>query len=212
MIRNVVWDWNGTLLDDVEACVASLNVLLRERGMPAVAPAEYRAAFGFPVKQYYVHLGFDFAVEDWTALAARYHALFIERSVDCSVRPGTFRALSRLRDAGRRLSLLSACRTDLLSNMVCEQGVDSWFDGLFGLSDYFAESKSAAGRRMLETLYYAPAETVLVGDTTHDREVAAELGCGCILVSGGHQSREKLERCGCPVVDSVEAAAALALA
>ena len=44
----------------------------------------------------------------------------------------------------------------------------------------------------------------MIGDTTHDYETARALGADCVLYAGGHQCREKLEKCSCPVIDEIE--------
>jgi phosphoglycolate phosphatase len=72
VIKHVVWDWNGTLLDDVDACVDSINSLLRERAMPTIARDHYLEHFGFPVRDFYVHLGFDLDREDFDSISAAF--------------------------------------------------------------------------------------------------------------------------------------------
>lgn len=57
----ILWDWNGTLLDDVQLCVDALNRLLARYGYPQRYDRDqYRAIFGFPVQEYYARAGFDF--------------------------------------------------------------------------------------------------------------------------------------------------------
>ena len=58
----VLWDWNGTLLDDVALCVDALNRLLRIYHYPQqYSLAQYREIFGFPIEDYYIRAGFDFS-------------------------------------------------------------------------------------------------------------------------------------------------------
>lgn len=69
----ILWDWNGTLLDDVELCVDALNRLLVSFGYPQqYSLAEYREIFGFPIEDYYVRAGFDFSKDSFADLAKRY--------------------------------------------------------------------------------------------------------------------------------------------
>ena len=69
-----------------------------------------------------------------------------------------------------------------------------------GSEDHYAEGKVVQGLRMLEALHVAPEETVLIGDTTHDAEVAKAMGVVCILIPCGHNSRDRLMRCGVEVI------------
>ena len=69
----ILWDWNGTLLDDVDLCVDALNRLLAGFGYPQRYDHErYRAIFGFPIEEYYVRAGFDFTKHSFAELAEKY--------------------------------------------------------------------------------------------------------------------------------------------
>lgn len=74
---HIIWDWNGTLLDDVARCMAVINAMLEKRGLPALASVDaYRSVFGFPVRDYYRRVGFDFGKEAFETLAAEYIELY----------------------------------------------------------------------------------------------------------------------------------------
>ena len=209
MISHVIWDWNGTLLDDAQACVEAINVLLRRRRLREVTRAEYVEVFEFPVRNYYLQLGFDFAKDDWDRVAAEYHAVYAVTSAGAPLRTGALPAVQRMQRAGLALSVLSACELSLLKRMMAERGILDPFQHVYGLSDLFARSKLELGRAMLSATGLPPDATLLVGDTTHDFEVAQELGCRCLLMTGGHQSASRLSRCGCPMVDDLEGVLAL---
>ena len=66
----VVWDWNGTLLDDAEVCLAVMDRMLVRRGLPPIGDMErYREIFTFPVRDYYALAGLDMDAEPFTDLA-----------------------------------------------------------------------------------------------------------------------------------------------
>jgi phosphoglycolate phosphatase len=198
-VKHVIWDWNGTLLDDVPACVSSLNDILSARGMPRVSIEDYQQQFGFPVKSFYTKLGLDFEQEDWDALAREYHDLYGNYAADAPLREGITRVLSGLRRRQIPMSVLSACESKILDRMVSDRDVDHYFVEVRGLHNLYAESKMHLGKQLLLELGASPHEVLFVGDTTHDFEVAAELGCSCVLLSGGHQSLKRLRKCDCPV-------------
>jgi hypothetical protein len=108
MFKHLIWDWNGTLLDDAAACVAAINTLLARRRLPQVSRQQYLDVFDFPVRNYYLQLGFDFAREDWDRLTEEYHAEYAETSRQSPLRAGTQAALAALQAAGLSLSVLSA--------------------------------------------------------------------------------------------------------
>ena len=69
----IFWDWNGTLLDDVDFTHGCLNWMLETHGYPQRYDlAEYREIFGFPIEEYYLRAGFDFARHPYPELAARF--------------------------------------------------------------------------------------------------------------------------------------------
>jgi len=210
MLQHIIWDWNGTLLDDAAACVAALNVLLQRRGLPPVTPADYQRDFAFPVQAYYRRLGFDFSREDWDALAAEYHAAYAVTSARAPLRRGARAVLRVLRQRDCVLSVLSACEINLLRRMMRERGVLEHFDHVYGRTDLYAHSKLELGHGLLAGAGLAPEVTLLVGDTTHDFEVARALGCACLLVPGGHQDLARLRSCGCPIVSDLEEVVAYA--
>ncbi len=199
-IQHVIWDWNGTLLDDVSACVLSLNDILSGRGLKCVSIEDYQAEFDFPVKSFYTKLGLNFEQEDWDALAREYHNLYGSYAENTPLRKGIAEVLDHISNLGIEMSVLSACETSILERMLKQREIDSYFRQVSGLHNLYAESKIDIGKELISTLPVASANTLLVGDTTHDFEVAGELNCHCILVAGGHQSSNRLEACGCPLV------------
>ncbi len=74
----IIWDWNGTLLDDVDAAVGALNRMLAARGVPPTTRDYYRGHFGFPVRPFYAELGVDLEHEDWDRICVDFHRFMEE--------------------------------------------------------------------------------------------------------------------------------------
>jgi phosphoglycolate phosphatase len=209
--RHLIWDWNGTLLDDVQACVRSINHLLTRRSLTALDEERYRRVFGFPVRGYYATLGFDFACEDWDALAREFHEQYDIEARDSSLRDGIVGLLAMLSARKVPMSVLSASESSILGRMLETHAISHHFAHICGLSDLYAGSKVQLGRKLLERLALPPAEVLLIGDTIHDYEVACELQCRCVLLAGGHQATDRLLQCECPVLTSPDQLASLCL-
>jgi phosphoglycolate phosphatase len=203
MIRHVIWDWNGTLLDDVDCCVATLNSLRAERGMPLVSRAEYRAGFGFPVQAYYQAIGFDFAVDDFATLSRDFHARYRARAAEMRVVDGARELLGALAGRGIGHLVISAMETGLLGQMLAEHAISPLLAGWHGRDDQAGVGKVELGASAVSARALDPAELLVVGDTLHDLELAQAIGCRALLYAGGHQSRERLDATGTPVVDSL---------
>lgn len=204
-VRHIIWDWNGTLLDDVAACVDAINAMIRRRGLAHLARDRYRSIFQFPVKNYYTELGFDLDAEDWDAIAREFHADYDRTSREAGLRRGVEDLLGELHTAGIPMSILSASEAGILENMLRARGIAPIFEHVYGLSNLYAASKLELGHALLETLPVPATEILMIGDTTHDHEVAVAMGCCCWLLAGGHQAPDRLRQCGCPVFDNLGA-------
>ena len=207
--RHVIWDWNGTLLDDAWLCVEILNGLLRDARLPPLTVDEYRADFSFPVLGFYERRGFDFKTHSFAEVSERYIAAYNHRRYECQLQPGAHSALERLRAAGVEQSVLSAYREDTLREAVAHYDLTQYFTRLSGLDNVRAEGKVARGHTHLRALelHEAPHIVLLIGDTAHDHEVAAALGADCVLLHHGHMHPERLGGRGVPMVGSLGEAA-----
>jgi phosphoglycolate phosphatase len=200
---DVVWDWNGTLLDDAWLCRDIMNEQLVTRKLPPLSMERYGAIFGFPVKAYYEKAGFDFSSEPFEIPAREFIAVYEARRHEAELCDGAVDTLKQLREAGVRQHLLSAYSHDSLSTIVAAHGLTSFFTTLAGIPDVFAASKLERGLELAAAITGPEHRALLVGDTDHDCEVAAEMGIDCVLVPAGHQSLERLQACGVPVLQSL---------
>ena len=204
----ILWDWNGTLLDDVELCENALNRLLQRYGYPQRYDHEqYRAIFGFPVEDYYVRAGFDFTRHSFAELAESYMEDYIPASAACPLMAGAVDALEAFKNAGLRQVILSASPVTTLTRQVEERGVTPYFDRLLGLGDIYAKSKVEVGLAFMRESGIDAEKTVMIGDSVHDFEVAQALGVHCVLQSAGHQPPETRQTTGAPVLLGLRQAA-----
>lgn len=207
VIRTLIWDFNGTLLPDVALCLGVLNGMLRARGLAEVSRARYLEIFRFPVRDYYALAGFDFAAEPFEALADEFMAGYNARVHRVRLRAGAREVLAGLRDAGVRQVLLSATERGQLREQARALGIDGYMEELLGTGDILAHGKLHVAREWFARGGCVPAETLLVGDTCHDFEVAQALGAHCALVSGGHYAARRLRETGAPVCRTLRQAA-----
>lgn len=201
----VFWDWNGTLMDDVDYSCACLNGLLAEYDYPQrYALEEYRRIFGFPIEAYYRRVGFDFGRDPFPRLAESYMSLYNAGVDGCPLTAGAADTLGALAARCEGQVLLSVSRRDYLVDQAKRRGVDGRFTEMLGLSDIHGVSKVELGRRYMASCGADPARCVMIGDTDHDAETARAMGVRCILYTGGHQSRARLQATGSPTIDRLE--------
>lgn len=187
-VRHVVFDWNGTLIDDCALAVATVNALRAERGMTEITREHYRRSFRFPISAFYRSMGFELDDHAFSALMVRYLALFNARVDDCPLHAGAREAVERLRTAAIGVHILSASHQDTLVRSLGAKGLSGAFDEVAGLSDSLASGKHALGLELSSKLRADPSSVLYVGDTDHDYEVAISLGWRFLFVDHGHQA------------------------
>ena len=202
--RHVIWDWNGTLLDDAWLCVEVMNELLDQHALPAVDARRYETLFRFPVVEYYRQLGFDFERTPFEAVGTAFIEGYQARQHECELQPHALAAFDALTKRGVTMSVLSASQQSRLEAQARHHDVTERFVRLLGLDHHYADGKLELGRRWMSELGHLPDEVLLVGDTDHDLHVAQALGIQCVLVPSGHQSRERLVQTGATLVDSLD--------
>ena len=121
----------------------------------------------------------------------------------CGLRAGVTEVLGKFSASGTGQSVLSAYSQDFLTETVGHYGLSKYFTRLCGLDNIYAPSKVALGQKLMAELGHGRGETLLIGDTEHDLETARAIGADCVLLAGGHQSRERLERAGAVVLAGV---------
>jgi len=205
-IKAVIWDFNGTLINDSELCVRSVNAQLDRRDLPTLTVETYRDVFGFPVADYYRRIGLNPDVEPMSDLSAEFFATYAPGLSSCPLHEGVQPTLHALRDAGIRQFILSAMEQEILEETLAQLGIAEFFDGVYGLSHLEGDSKLDRGRELFADFSIDPATTLMVGDTAHDAEVAVELGMQIALVGTGHQSEARLRSTG---VDVLQGAAGI---
>lgn len=200
----ILWDWNGTLLDDTAAALATLNEMIAARGGAPIDRAFYLDNFAFPVRPFYARIGIVARDEaDWNAIAREYHEVYARQPK--ALNREAKAALGAARKAGCRQAIVSALRQDLLDEQTAAYGVAEFFDAVCGSDNLHGASKVESARALLRTLRAgrAPAPRfVLIGDALHDKEVADALGIDCALCAQGSHAAGRL-RAAAPTYDTL---------
>lgn len=191
-IQTVIWDWNGTLLDDVEVNRKIINAMLLRRGLRPLDEAAYKDSFCFPVQSFQRRVGFNFEEESVEEISAEYHKFYKIHEKEIRLNADALSVLNALHARKINQYILSAAAKDDLIRMLNVFGLQDKFAGIYGATDICASGKTAIGKRLMQTHLLNPHTTLLVGDTVHDAEVAEALGIACVLYAGGHNSRELL--------------------
>ena len=153
------------------------------------------------IQDYYVKAGFDFSKIPWPVLADYYMYQYMNRWRECSLFDDVLQALDTVKEKGADNIILSASRLDYLNEQVSSFPLQNRIDAIYGIGDTFAHSKLELAEEFASTCQESD-EIWCIGDTLHDAEIASAIHAGCVLVCRGHQSRERLEKAGVPVVSN----------
>jgi phosphoglycolate phosphatase len=200
---HILWDFNGTILNDVEAGIKSINVLLSRRNMKIIDSVNsYRKIFCFPVIKYYKNLGLNLEKEPFEELAAEWLEQYLHFSANTGLYDGVTDVMSYIKSLQIPQIILSATEKKMLTGQLSSLGVSGYFDEILGLDNIHAYSKVDIAKEWMKRIH--PQKAVLFGDTVHDFEVAAEIGIECVLIANGHQSKETLKVYNTPVYDNIK--------
>ena len=177
----VLWDWNGTLLDDVALCVDALNRLLRIYHYPQqYSLTQYREILASRLK-IIIFAQVRFSKNSYKELADDYMQDYLARAGACPLAESAVPALSLLKGAGVQQVILSASNLPVLEQQVTERGVRPYFDRLLGLDNIYARSKVEVGLAYLTELKQrgaVPAQAIMIGDSVHDLRLPRRWACG----------------------------------
>ena len=198
---HIIWDFNGTILDDVSIGIEAINSLLSKRNLPTIDSVErYRELFCFPIKEYYLKCGFDFSVDDYEqVLAPEWVDEYNRLEQKAHICKGVAEALEKLHNFGYRQSIVSASSSNMLSSQIGRLGIGKYFSYIVGCDNFYAYGKCDICTQFVNS--HPDESFLLVGDSTHDYEVASAAGIDCVLICQGHMDRYQLENCSCKIFD-----------
>lgn len=202
--KHIIWDYNGTLLNDASLCVEIINELLEKRGLKTMSLQKYKETFDFPVKDYYKRAGFDFKKESFEIVGSEFIKEYDKRQVTTNLHDGAISLLQEIKNKGVKQSILSAREITPLLHELKNLNIFNCFEEVVGLNNYYAGSKLEIGKQLISKINVPKNEILMIGDTKHDAEVAKGIGIDCILISHGHHTKEKLQTCGLEVFENFE--------
>ncbi|ARF62065.1 MULTISPECIES: HAD family hydrolase [Streptomyces] len=212
---HLVWDWNGTLLDDTYAVVRATNAAFAEVELEPITPEQYREMYTIPIPRFYERfLGRLPTEAEWERMDGVFHRYYAEQRTACGLTAGAEELLHGWQRAGRSQSLLSMYGHEQLVPVVRGYGIEPRFVRVEGRRGPSGGSKALHMERHFEALAggdgIVPENAVVIGDALDDAVAAAHVGARAVLYTGGSHSRRSLEGAGVPVVDSLAEAVALA--
>lgn len=202
--KNIIWDWNGTILNDTPVAFEATNILLERFDYPTITLEFYRDNIDTPIVNFYSKI-FDLNKHDVKTIDDEWNTLYNQLSDKIELHAGVEEMLSCFADNNLNQIILSAFKTNEITKYARKFSIEHYFENVLGTQNIIMESKTVRGRRYMQENGFVPEQTVYIGDTVHDYDTARGLGVDCILFSGGQQSPRLLQQCGVPVYEDFEA-------
>lgn len=198
-MKHIIWDFNGTLLNDTQLSLDVDNNVFEKLGIPGITLDDYRNNMTMPVRDFYSAVGVDYSVHSYETIARLWLDEFNQKAVGVGLVSGALDAIRFFHSQGRSQSVLSASYEPSLRKQCEALGLTPYMTDISGLEDESASKKTEIGRRQLRELGLEGRDVVLIGDMLTDAHLAEDLGADCILVSWGHNDLKRLLSSGLPV-------------
>lgn len=211
MVDHIVWDWNGTLLDDLAVVIEAANVSLAQLGVGPIDEDMYRDHFTRPVRAFYDSLlGRSVTDGEWETLNETFHIEYSARADGASLTFDAVEALDAVGPDPDTQSLLSMSPQTWLEDIVDRKGLTGRFSLISGLTGVTGGLKARHLERHLDTLGVEPSRAVVIGDTPDDAMAARHVGAPVVLYDGGSHHLPVLQGANAPVAHTLVEAVALA--
>ena len=201
---HIIWDWNGTLLNDVNASLSSVNDMLDMRGMPHIDLDFYKECIGVPIRKFYDRV-FDMEKEDYSIIIKQYNEGYLRHLADCGLTDGAREAIEFFASCGMHQAVVSSSNNDQLCLNIRKYGLEDCFEAVLGSADYYAGSKIDRARDYLAKTGAENGGILVIGDLEHDADMAKELGADCVLLTSGHEHISRLMRADARLIDDLHA-------
>ncbi len=202
-MKYVIFDFNGTVLNDVDVCIKAENLTIEHFGLERgpLSKDEYLHLFTFPVKDYYTNVGFDWNRYSYEEVGSYWFDWYCKLKPEYKIYDGVEEMLIRNHEKGNRNILLSASSLVELKKQLEELGIKKYFDEVLGIDNIYAGSKVNIALKWIADK--DPADCMMIGDSLHDLETAKAMGVDCVLVAKGHQAKDVLTKEYDKVVDDI---------
>lgn len=196
--RNIVFDWNSTLLDDIHAMHECTNILLKSEGHAPIAIDHFRDHYNVPFDQFYRGMGFnDQEVERLMSLEnSAFHDHYEPLAHQAPLREGAVEILHHAREAGVQSLILSNHLVDPIRTQLRRLAIDGLFAEVLAYQDRATQfrdmTKGERLRRFITAHEMTSHDTMIVGDSVEEIHIAREQSLISIAITGGCVSERRL--------------------
>jgi len=181
----VIFDWDGTLMDSTAVIARSLQAACRDVGCPVPSEEEALFVIGLNIADTFKRVVPDLDEEGRRRLADRYRHHFLAGESEAPLFGGVREMLADLHGRGRRLAVATGKARRGLDRALDATRLREWFEATRCADEGFAKPHPGMLLGLLDVTGVDPARALMVGDTTHDLELAANAGVDAVAVTYG---------------------------
>lgn len=189
----IVFDWDGTLLDSAAAIVSAIICAARDLGVPEPTEARARHVIGLGLAEALRHAVPDLREADYPRMVERYRHHYLLRDHELTLFPGTYEMIGELAGAGRMLAVATGKSRRGLDRALEHSRLGSYFHATRCADECFSKPHPAMLEEILDELGVMRERAVMIGDTTHDLQMARNAGVAGVGVAFGAHPRVALE-------------------
>ena len=204
LYKHIIWDWNGTLLDDINISLNAINCILKKRNRKLINYSFHEKKFCFPIKDYYKKLLLPTDDYNFSLLCHEFTQEYNKNWKNTKLQEKAEFVLNKIKSKKISQSILSAQEITQLNKFIDYYKIKKYFIKIVGLNNNKAEGKVESGKKLISDLKILTNDILLIGDTNYDYSLAKELGVDCILFYSGHQSKNILLKTSTEIIDSLE--------
>lgn len=201
--KTIFWDWNGTLIDDVDLAMAASNSILSKRNKIKITKEQYYEYIDIPIMRFYERI-IDFSEISFEEIMVEFNAYYTQNLSSYPLMQGAKEVLSELAGNGMTQIVLSSSSNEMLLPFMEKFGVRQYFAHVLGASDNYCNGKTERALKFIRENQMKADDCVLIGDMIHDFDTASAIGCDCILIPNGHQSKRDLAATGARIADDIK--------
>lgn len=191
----LVFDWDGTLMDSAAAISESLQAACADLGLPVPSSQRARYVIGLGLKDALRYVLPDLPEAEYPRLLDRYRVQFLQRDGGTTLFPGAAEMIRDLHADGFLLAVATGKSRRGLDRALEETGLGDFFDTTRCADEGFSKPHPGMLEAVMDALVTPPAATVMIGDTTHDLEMANAAGVAAVAVTYGAHDRPALAAC-----------------
>ena len=184
----IVFDWDGTLMDSAGAIVRAMQAATRDLGLAEIPEERARYVIGLGLGDALRHAVPDLDEASYPRMVERYRHHYLSSDHELTLFDGVAEMIDALAARGHLLAVATGKSRLGLDRALGHSGLGAYFHATRCADECFSKPHPAMLEELMDELGAVPERTLMIGDTTHDLQMAVNAGCASVGVSyGAHE-------------------------